>query len=161
MKRLLVKLEVVLLGFCILFIFSYTKAKGEDWKVYYVSDSDFYFYDVDSITKFKEAVKVSEKSVARQIKPYNLTEALKKIVEIENKSLKEMNDESRKKTIETLAAQETIRLYEINCSREMYRIITGMEYDKEETLIDSVISSKWDYVKPDSIIEKLYKAVCP
>ncbi len=161
MKRLLVKLEVVFLSFCILFIFSYTKAKGEDWKVYYVSDSDFYFYDVDSITKFKEAVKVSEKSVARQVKQYNLTEALKEIVEIENKSHRETGDELREKAIDTLAAQEIRRLYEINCSRKMYCIITGMKYDKEGTLINSVISSKWDYVKPDSIVEKLYKAVCP
>jgi hypothetical protein len=160
LKLLSAKLEVVLLSLWILFIFSNTKARGEDWKVYYASDSDFYFYDVQSITKFKEVVKVSEKSVARQIKGYNLTEALKEIGEIEKKSHKEMSDESRKKTIDALAVQEIKSLYEINCPRKMYRMITGMEYDKDGTLMDSVISSKWDTVKPDSIIEKLYHAVC-
>ncbi len=160
MKPLSTKQEVVLLSFCILFIFSNTKAQGEDWKIYYASDSDFYFYDVESITKFKEVVKVSEKSVTRQIKQYNLAEALKEIVEIENKSHKEMNDELRKKTIDALAVQEIKRLYELNCSRKMYHMITGMEYDKDGTLIDSVISSKWDTIKPDSIIEKLYHAGC-
>ena len=128
--------------------------------MYYASDSDFYFYDIQSVTKFKEVVKVSEKSVARQIKEYNLTEALKEIREIEKRSHKEMSDESRKKTIDALAAQEIKRLYELNCSRKMYRMITGMEYDKDGTLIDSVMSSKWCYIKPDSTVEKLYDAVC-
>ncbi len=160
MKPLSAKLEFVLLSFCILSIFSNAKARGEDWKVYYTSDSDFYFYDIDSITKFKEVVKVSEKSVARRIREYNLLEALKEIREIEKRSHREMSDESRKKTIDALAAQEIKRQYELNCPRKMYRMVTGMEFDKDGTLIDSVISTKWDTVKPDSIIEKLYHAVC-
>jgi hypothetical protein len=160
-RRLSVKPAIILLSCWIVFVFGCTQAEGKDWKLYHVSDEDFYFYDVEGITKSKKVVKVSEKTVVRQIKPCNVTEALKEIVELENKGPTEMADESRKKAIDTMALQETRRLYEIQCSNKMYRIITGMEYDKEGTLIDGILSSKWDRIKPDSIIEKLYTAVCP
>jgi hypothetical protein len=160
MKLLSAKFEVILLILWALSILNATNAAGENWKLYYVSDNDLYFYDVDSITKFKEVAKVSEKSVSRQIKQYNLIEALREIVKIEKKSGSEMSDELHKKVIDDMAVQETKSLCEMRCSQRMYRIITGMEYDKEGTLIDAVISSKWDRVKPDSIFEKLYDAIC-
>jgi len=160
MKPVAVRLEVFVLIFWILFIFGHIQAAATDWKLYHVSEEEFYFYDTQSITKRKGVVKVSEKSVVREIRPCNLTEALKKVTEIETKSPGEMSSESRKKAIDNLALQVTRRLYEMRCSKKRYRIITGMEYDKEGTLLDGIISSKWDSVPPNSIIEELYKAVC-
>ncbi len=160
MKPIAVRLEVIVLSFWILLIFGHTQAAATDWKLYHVSKEEFYFYDAQSITRHRGVVKVSEKSVVREIKPCNLTEALKVVVEIEKKSPGEMSSESHKKAVDNLALQVTRRLYEMRCSKKMYRIITGMEYDKEGTLIDGIISSKWDSVVPDSIIEKLYKVVC-
>ena len=160
MKAIAVRLEVIVLGFWIFFIFGLAQAAATDWKLYHASEEEFYFYDSQSITKRKGVVKVSEKSVVREIKPCNLTEALKKVVEIEKKSPGEMSAESHKKAVDGLALQVTRRLYEMRCSKKTYRIITGMEYDKEGTLLDGIISSKWDSVPPNSIIEELYKAVC-
>jgi hypothetical protein len=160
-KTLSVRLGVVLLSFWILFVFSEIPAEGKNWKLYHISEKEFYFYDAESVMKTKNVLKVSEKSVVREIKPCNLAEALKEIVELDKGSPLEMTDESRKKAIATRTLQETRRLYEIRCSKKMYRIATGMEYDKEETLIDGILSSSWDSLNPDSIIEKLYKAVCP
>jgi hypothetical protein len=160
MKSLSVRLGVIFLSFWILFVFSDSPAEGKNWKLYHISEEEFYFYDAQSVTKTKNVLKVSEKSVARAIKPCNLPEALKVVGELDNRRPLEMTDELRKKAIATRALQETRRLYEIICSKKIYRIVTRMEYDKEETLIDGVLSSRWDSLKPDSIIEKLYKAVC-
>ena len=160
MKLLSVKLDVFLLSCCILLVFGSTQAEGGDWKIYCISDYVFYFYDAESITRSKNVVKVSEKSVVRQIKQCNLTEALREIVEIEKTGPGEMSEESRKRALDGLALQETRRLYEISCQEKRYRIITGMEYDREGTLIDGIFSTKWDSVKPGSIIEKLHQAIC-
>jgi hypothetical protein len=156
-----VKPGVILLGGWIVFVLGCAQSEGKNWKLYHVSDEAFSFFDADSIATSSKVVKVSEKTVIRQIKLCNLTEALKEIVELENTDPTEMTDESRKKAVGTRALQETRRLYEVQCSKKMYRIITGMEYDKEGTLIDGILSSKWDRIRPDSIIEKLYRAVCP
>jgi hypothetical protein len=160
-KLLSVRLGVIFLSIWVLFVFTDTQAEGKNWKIYHISEKEFYFYDAESVTNTKNVVKVSEKSVVREIKPCNLTEALKEIVELDNRSPLEMTDESRKKAIAARTLQETRRLYEIRCSKKMYRIVTGMEYDKEETLIDGILSSRWDSLDPDSIIGKLFKAVCP
>ena len=155
-----VRLKVILLSFWTLFVCGCAQAEGKSWKLYHVSNEEFHFYDVKSITRHKGVVKVSEKSVLRQTKPCNLTEALKEVVELEKKSSGEMSGELRKKTVNNLALQETRRLYEMRCSKRMYRMITGMEYDKEGTLIDGIISSIWEGIKPDSIIEKLFETIC-
>ena len=160
MNLLSVKPTVVFLSCWIIFVFGSSRAEGGGWKLYHQSDEEFYFYDVESITKSTTAVKVSEKSVIRQTKPCNLGEAARRGFRAGSKD-REMTDESRKKAVAALALQETRRLYEIQCQEKMYRIITGMEYDKEETLIDAILSSQWDRIKPDSVVEKLYKAVCP
>jgi len=59
-----------------------------------------------------------------------------------------------------LALQVTRRLYEIRCSPQRYRIITGMKYDNEGILIDSVTSIEWQSIEPGSIIERLHHEVC-
>ncbi len=142
-----------------LFIFDYTGAEACGWKLYDTSDEEFYFYDAENIVESKGAIKVSEKSVVRRIKRCNLTEALKEIRESENKS-SGRTAESSEKAVKDMALQETRRLYEIRCSKKTYRIVTGMEYDKEGTLIAGIVSSKWQTIKLNSFIEKLYKAVC-
>jgi hypothetical protein len=151
---------VILSGFLILFILGSSQAEGPDWKLYCTSDDVFYFYDARSITKSEGILKVSEKSVVREIKQYNYPQALTKTMEIEKEGSGAMSDELRRKTVDALALQVTRRLYEIRCSPKSYRMITGMKYDKEGILIDSIISLKVDAIRPGCIIEKLYNEVC-
>ncbi len=156
-----IKPWVILLSCWILFVvLSWNQAEGCEWKLYHQSDDEFYFYDFESITK-SATLKVSERSVRRQTKPYDFAEAVKEVSELGNRNPREMTDEVRKKTIAARAVQETRRLYEIQCQEKMVRVITGMEYDKEETLIDAVSPSKWEAIRPNSIIERLYQTVCP
>jgi surface-adhesin protein E len=156
--------RVKILSACILsslfipFILTSSQAQGPDWKLYYRSDDILYLYDARSITKSKGILKVSEKSVFRRTKQYNYPQALTKI---EKEGADKMSDELRKKTIDGLALQVTRCLYEIRCSPKRYRMITGMKYDNEGILIDSVIISlEWHNIEPGSIIERLYNEVC-
>jgi hypothetical protein len=148
---------VILAGFLILFILTSSRAEGPNWKLYCTSDDVIYLYDTRSITKSKGILKVSEKSVVRGIKQYNYPQALTKI---EKEDSGKMSDELRKKTVDGLALQVTRRLYEIRCSPQRYRMITGMKYDNEGILIDSVTSLKWQSIEPGSIIERLHNEVC-
>ena len=148
---------VILAGFFILFILTSSQAQGPNWKLYCTSDDVLYLYDARSITKSKGILKVSEKSVVRETKKYNYPQAVTKI---EEEGTDKMSDELRKKTVDGLALQVTKRLYEIGCSPKRYRMITGMKYDNEGILIDSVISLKWHSIEPGSIIERLYNEVC-
>lgn len=148
---------VILAGFFTLFILTSSQAQGPDWKLYCTSDNVLYFYDAGSVTKSKGILKVSEKSVVRETKKYNYPQALTKI---EKEGPSNLNETLRKKTVDGLALQVTRRLYEITCSPKRYRMITGMKYDNEGILIDSVTSIKWQNIEPGSIIEKLYNEVC-
>lgn len=161
MKLLSNETGVIVLSIWVLSLLNYINAAAANWKLYCASDENLYYYDAGSITNFKGvSIKVSEKSVAREIKQHSLAQALTEIAGIEKKSGSEISGELRKERINTMALQEIRRLYEIRCPAKMYRIITGMEYDKEETLIDGITCSKWEYVHPHSITEKLYEAVC-
>ncbi len=144
-------------GFIIFFILTSSQAHGPDWKLYCASDDVLHLYDARSITKSKGILRVSEKSVVRKTRQYNYPQALTKI---EKEGSDKMNDELRKKTIDGLALQVTRRLYEINCSPQRYRMITGMKYDNEGILIDSVVSIEWQSIERGSIIERLYHKVC-
>ena len=151
---------VMITGFLIFFVLAFSRAEGPDWRLYFKSDDALYSYDARSITESNGILKVSERSVFRQIKLYNYPQALKKIMEINKESSGKMSDELRKKMVDDLALQATRRLYEIRCSAKSYRLITGMKYDNEGILIDGIISLEWRRIKPDSIIEKLYNEVC-
>jgi len=148
---------VILASFFTFSILASSQAQGPAWKLYYTSDDVLYLYDARSITKSKGIVRVSEKSVARKTKQYNYPQALTKI---EKEGSDKMDDEFRKKAVDGLALQVTRRLYEITCSPKRYRMITGMKYDNEGILIDSVTSIQWQSIEPGSIIEKLYHEVC-
>ncbi len=149
--------EVILAIFSMFFILASAQGQGPDWRLYCTTDDVLYLYDARSITKSKNILKVSEKSVVRKTKQYNYPQALTKI---EKEGTDKMSDESRKKVVDGLALQVTRRLYEIRCSQKRYRMITGMKYDNEGILIDSVLSLEWRNIEPGSIIEKLYNEVC-
>jgi hypothetical protein len=151
---------VLSLGFCAFILFCPTRAGAEHWKLYHISESHFCFYDVNSVARYKKTVRVSEKWVVRQIKKHNLLEAIKEMDEIDNRSGRVMSDDSYRDRINSLAVQETKRLFEIRCLDRMYRIISGIDCDRQGTVIDGLPSSKWNSVKPDSIMESLYKKVC-
>lgn len=56
----------------------------------------------------------------------------------------------------------TINLYEINCKKGMFRIISGINYDTDGIVLDSYSNEKvkWDYIVPDTMIDSLRKKVC-
>ena len=159
-KKVKIVSLVLITGFLIFFVLAPSQAEGPDWRLYFTSDDALYSYDAKSITKSNGILRVSERSVVRQRKPYNYPQALEKIMEMNKQGSGEMSDELRKKAIDDLALQATRRLYEIRCSVKRYRLITGMKYDNEGILIDGIISLEWARINHGSIIEKLYNEVC-
>jgi hypothetical protein len=138
MKSLLVTLGVILIG---LAIFGYAEVKGEDWKPLGVHDICLAYYDTQSITRpSKNIVGVwtredfTEKGVIAQVEKFG-------------------------KKYENLNHSKTF--WEINCSEKKFCFQSLTNYNNNGEVIDSSSSpSKWFFIIPESIGEKLYKEVC-
>jgi hypothetical protein len=55
----------------------------------------------------------------------------------------------------------SVVLYEINCPDNVYRLISGIDYDLENRMLAEIPLSHWKPVFPDSLTETLYQVVCP
>jgi hypothetical protein len=55
----------------------------------------------------------------------------------------------------------SVVLYELNCLDKVYRLISGIDYDRENRMLAEMAISSWKPIYPDSLIETLLPAVCP
>lgn len=57
---------------------------------------------------------------------------------------------------------DTKNLYEINCKKGMFRIISGINYDTDGFVLDSYSNEKmeWSSMVPDTMIDSLRKKLC-
>ena len=51
-------------------------------------------------------------------------------------------------------------LYELSCHDQVYRLISGIDYDRGKRMLAEMPLSNWKPVFPDSLIETLHQAVC-
>ena len=117
---------------------------GADWK-YYTNDADgsTYFYDTQSVSREQDTTKVwvkellSDKAKARQIKNHPNAPEIEKI---------------------------SINQYrlEINCSKNMMRVLSSVGYSAEDTVISNsnFPDSQFQGIVPDSNSAKLVKSIC-
>ena len=134
-KSLSVKSGVLLVG---LLIIGNAEVWGADWKVLGKTEVITLYYDVESITR-----------------------AAKNIVRVWTKNI--FSEEYTKtfgKQYEEL--DHNLTLIEYNCAERKYNILSVHTYSKDGKIIDSSDHDKpnWKFVRPESLEENLYKAVC-
>ncbi len=128
-------------------IFGHADVWGADWRFYGRTDKYSCFYDVKSISRPSEnIVEVSEKQ------------------DYTNKGIDFMVEGLGEK-YKNLS--HSITLWQINCADKKFRFLSLTYYSKEKKVIHSwkvLYSSgpqeEWSHFIPDSMGERLYKAVC-
>ena len=134
-KSLSVKLGVLSVG---LLIIGNAAVWGADWKVLGKTEVITLYYDVESITRpAKNIVRVWTKNIFSE--EYTKTFG-KQYEEVDH----------------------NLTLIEYNCAERKYNILSVHTYSKDGKIIDSSSHDKpnWKFVRPESLEENLYKAVC-
>jgi hypothetical protein len=54
----------------------------------------------------------------------------------------------------------SVVLYELHCSDQVYRLVSGIDYDRENRMVAEMGLSSWKPIYPDSLIETLLPALC-
>ncbi len=143
MKSLLVKLEVILVGFS---IFTYAEGWGADWKYYAENELGKYYYDAESVKRLSNnIVSVWVMEISSQ----------KSVIDAVNRFGKRYSD----------LGQMNI-LWEIDCIGKKSRVLEVLYYSKSKSLISATSTAadsqraEWKFIIPDSMAEFLSKAVC-
>ena len=173
MKSISVILGIVL--FFIGLIFGHVEVWGVDWCHYGTSEEGQFYYDRDSLTYLSEGVvRVWE----RVIKDENLKkafeekkEATQKFIEKKVSGKKTLSKEQteilyeqwQKEFLRDLVISEKRMLIELKCGEEMFRLLSGIEYDEKGNAKKGFSASQpeWLPVGPGAPIEGLYDLLCP
>jgi hypothetical protein len=54
----------------------------------------------------------------------------------------------------------SVVLYELHCNDKVYRLVSGIDYDREKRMLAEMSLSSWKPIYPDSLIETLLPALC-
>jgi hypothetical protein len=54
----------------------------------------------------------------------------------------------------------SVILYELHCYDKVYRLISGIDYDRDNRMVAEMPLSSWKPVYPDSLIESLLPVLC-
>jgi len=170
MKSLSVKLEAMLVVIGIA-VFSYVEVWGAGWKYMGTGGESVYFYDGKNVKYPSQGVVRVWTIVIKQ--PYFkriLKERAKEIAEGAIEKIEgDIKDLDQEKSISLLAESalpfvkaQRKTLIEIKCGDEMARPVSSILYDEDGEAIKSFSTPEatWDYIVPESFIERLYKEVC-
>jgi hypothetical protein len=146
MKSLSVRVGVAL--FVIgLTIFTYAGVWGEDWKSFGTTWQGDLYYDVKSITRpSKDIVRVWTKLITNETGKV----AFRSLIEFSRRSPLDAKIE----------ITHNLRLIEYNCIERQSRVLKNDYYSENFILYSEKDIGKWDYVSPESLEEKLLRAVC-
>lgn len=121
-----------------------------DWKFLSESNTNRWYYDTKSITPSnKNLVKVWAKGVTKD----------QKGIDEKIKLLKKFGGE----TMGYENYSYTLNLFEIDCENKKHRILSVKDYDKKGNGLQTVTieNNPWDYIAPGTIIDNLFKEICP
>ena len=174
MKSISVKLGVVfsIFGFV---IFCNLEVGGADWRHYGTKeDIGQFFYDKDSLMSLPEGVvRVWERTIKDEDLKKAIEEkkeATQKFIEgkllgkksVSKEEIEKMYEEWQKEFLRDAVIAEKRMLIELKCAGNMFRVISGIEYDEKGTLKKAFSASQaeWLPIHPETPIEGLYNTVC-
>lgn len=135
---------------CASLIFYHTTAYGAEWKYYGGTTDTTCYYDSESISHpSKGIVIVWNKWVAND--KIGVSIRIKERIQI-NQSTKGYDN-----------FKQSLMQVEIKCPTKELCVLSVADYDNKDMVLDSYKYKKceWGSIMPDTIIENLYKAVCP
>lgn len=129
----------------------YTKAWAEEWTIFGNTKDYIWYYDAQSIKP-----------------PSNDLVRLWAKLLVKDESIAQKTIEARKGYNLSIKGYEnfigTKELIEVKCSTNQYRIISLIEIDSKENILDShssESSNKLTFIARNSAIENLHKIICP
>jgi len=139
----------VIFLFCLIILLPVTPVYGSDWVEFWrFDDGSVFFYNKVNIKhRTKHIVHVWEKGV--------------------------YSDEGREEDIQSRRKEglstegwdklsHDLTLYEIDCKKRKYQILSGIIYNTDGSIISSFSFDEpdWDYIPPDTMMDTLRKKVC-
>ena len=121
---------------------------GTDWTLCSENEFLFLYFKASGITRSEEGlIKVWVKYVPKGQKGREFWAHIRNLEKIPMKQFQ--------------GYAYSVVLYELNCQDKVYRLISGIDYNRENRMLAEMPLSKWKPVYPDSLIETLQQAVCP
>ena len=121
--------------------------RGADWKL--CSENEFLslYFDATRLTRQEnDAVKVWVKYVPKGKKGREFWAHIRNLDKIPMKRFQHYGS--------------SVVLYELNCNDKVYRLISGIDYDRENRMLAEMTLSSWKPIYPDSLMETLLPALC-
>jgi hypothetical protein len=146
-RRFFSRLYFVLLT-CLLILPCSKDVSGADWMPYFKGDNLSYFYDAQGISFLpNNIIRVWTKCI-----PKSEEDRVQYIHNI-RKMAPNISDNWSSSQV----------LYEINCKNRTFTVIQVYEYDTEDNVITiaSIKGPPISDISPDTMMEDLYKIVCP
>ena len=139
MKSLLVKLEVILIGFL---IFGYAEVWGVDWKSCFSNDYETVYYDAENVVHTSQ----------------NLVRFLGKTVYTEKGASNVVKNVPEYK----IPPSFLLTLNEMDCAEKKYRVLEMTIYSVDGKIIFSSKNpaSQWIVIRPETVAQLLHEAVC-
>ena len=144
--------SVLTLSLVLFLLLSVNPGAGSDidWKFFSESNTNRWYYDTKSVTPSnKNLIKVWAKGLTKD----------QKGIDEKIKLLKKFGGE----TMGYENYSYTLNLFEIDCENKKNRILSVKDYDKKGNGLQTVTieNYSWDYVAPGTIIDNLFKEICP
>ena len=144
--------SVLTLSLVLLILISVNPAAGADidWKFFSESNTNRWYYDTKSVTPSnKNLIKVWAKGLTKD----------QKGIDEKIKLLKKFGGE----TMGYENYSYTLNLFELDCENKKNRILSVKDYDKKGNGLQTVTieNYSWDYIAPGTIIDNLFKEICP
>ena len=152
-NKLLIKFGIILLGLWSFHIYGLNKAEGAVWELFQTTSAgNIYYYDATSIERF----------------PNDILQVWVRIIETTGFSkadLEKLKDSERAieviKKAQKRSTGEWKQLFEINCSKRFFRVLSATLYDMNGNIKENYeLPSEWTRIPQNSVTNYLAKILC-
>ncbi len=123
-----------------LFVFSHSQVWGYDWKYYGTNENGWYFYDIESVTRFSgDHLKLYVQSIYTE-------EGISRWVENGGKEFQSLDF--------------SLLLSEYHCAERSVRHLNILFYSKDQKIFYPIKNDEWQLFLPDPMPGALFKELC-